>query len=307
MIISASRRTDIPAFYSHWFMNRIRASYCTVPNPFNLKQVSYVSLKPKDVDVIVFWTRNPQPLFQYLTELEARDYLFYFQFTILNNPSSLDSNTPPLTIALRNFKELAQRIGPQRVIWRYDPILFSNVTTAQFHQETYERIAAELKGFTYRSIISLVDLYAKADKRLRELSKEGINLEIYEDHKDPEFDKLMRGIVRSANNNGMEVVSCAEKMNLSAYGIQRGKCVDDVYIKEVFGLNVTGKKDVGQRKACGCVVSRDIGMYDTCLFGCLYCYATRDFGRARTNYAQHQADSPSLVGWYDAQPSESRA
>jgi hypothetical protein len=299
VIISASRRTDIPAFYAEWFMNRIHAGYCTVPNPFNRNQVSYISLKPEHVDVIVFWTRHPRPLFPHLRELDQRGYRYYFQYTLMNNPRQIDPKSPPLESSLQTFHELADRIGPEKVIWRYDPILFSKITDAEFHQKTYRNIAQALRGHTGRSVISIVDIYRKAEKRFRELASQGVEIMDCE----PEaFGNLMSTLVGVAIENDMEIVTCAEELDLQAYGIPPGKCVDDKHIQRIFGLDGTHKKDASQRKACGCVVSKDIGMYDSCLFGCVYCYATSSFERAKVNYGQHKSTSPSLIGWYDAFP-----
>ena len=160
MIVSASRRSDIPAFYAQWFINRIRGGYCTVPNPFNPRQVSRVSLLPEDLDVIVFWTRNPRPLFPYLDELDQRGCRYYFQYTLLGYPAQIDPHSPPRAAAISTFEELAVRIGPQRVIWRYDPLVFSKLTGADYDAENYARLAAALNGATQRSVVSLVDMYA---------------------------------------------------------------------------------------------------------------------------------------------------
>jgi hypothetical protein len=299
MIISASRRTDIPAFYSKWFMNRIRAGYCVVPSPFNPALVSHVSLKPQDVDAIVFWTRNPRPLFPFLRELSEGGYRYYFQYTLMDNPRLLDSKRPPLQSSLKTFCELSDRIGLEKVIWRYDPVVFSTATPADFHKETYRRIARPLQGATRRCVISILDVYRKAQKRFRKLREQGLELIACDDEA---FGDLMRTLVRAGDENGMEVFSCAEEIDLKPFGIQPGKCVDDEYISNVFGINVAHKKDPSQRKACGCVISKDIGIYNTCLFGCQYCYATTSFERAKDNYKKNNPASPSLVGWYDARP-----
>ncbi|MBA7689955.1 hypothetical protein ES703_98474 [subsurface metagenome] len=299
MIISASRRTDIPAFYAEWFMNRIHVGYCTVPNPFNRNQVSYISLKPEDVDVIVFWTRHPRPLFPHLKELDQRGYRYYFQYTLMNNPRQIDPKSPPPESSMQTFHELADRIGPEKVIWRYDPILFSKITDAEFHQKSYRNIAQALRGYTGRSVISIVDIYRKAEKRFRELASQGVEIMDCE----PEaFGNLMSTLVGAAIENDMEIVTCAEEPDLQIYGIRPGKCVDDKHIQRIFGLDGTHKKDPSQRKSCGCVVSKDIGIYDSCLFGCVYCYATSSFERAKVNHGQHEPISPSLIGWHDAFP-----
>lgn len=300
MIISASRRTDIPAFYSEWFINRIRAGYCAVPNPFNRDQVSYVSLKPEHVDVIVFWTRNPRPLLPFLDELDHRGFRYYFQYTIIDNPKEIDPKSPPLATALTTFQQLSQLVGNNRVIWRYDPIIFSQFTGTQFHKGKYHEIAQALEGYTSRSVISVVDIYAKAKKRLRELKEKGIEIVDYQSELNPHLSDLMSNLVETASQHQMEIFSCSERLDLTPYGILPGKCVDDVYIEKTFGLQVAHKKDPSQREECGCVVSKDIGMYDTCLFGCQYCYATQSFERARLNYQEHNSNSPSLVGWYEA-------
>ncbi len=297
VIISASRRTDIPAFYAGWLINRLRAGYCAVPNPFNPNQVSRISLEPEDVDVIVFWTRNPRPLMRHLAELDERGYRYYFQYTILDNPRPIDPHAPIAETSLNTFQELAKRIGPERVIWRYDPIVFSQVTGPEFHQHTYRRIAQALRGYTRRSVISLLDVYHKAEKRLRALAKQGVELV---DCDGETLGDLMRALAQTAAENDMEIVSCAEPIDLQSYGIRPGKCVDDEYIAHVFGLEVAHAKDPSQREACGCVVSRDIGMYESCLFGCQYCYATSSFQRARVNYAGHDPNSPSLLDGHEA-------
>jgi len=292
MIISASRRTDVPAFYSDWFMKRVEAGHCTVPNPFNPAQVTKVSLKPEDVDVIVFWTRNASPLLRHLNELQLKGYRSIFLFTVMNNPRAVDPRCPSLREALAVLKDLSDRIGPERVIWRYDPLVFSNTTAPDFHKKTYETIARELQGYTNRSIMSVVNVYTKTRQRLTALREKGVELTECEGEA---FAELMRFMACTARDNGMALSICAQDRDLTEYGILPGKCIDDHLIEEVFGLEVNHTKDPSQRKACGCVISKDIGMYDTCLYGCAYCYATTSFDKAKENYRKHDPDAPSLI------------
>ena len=295
MIISVSRRTDIPAFYARWFVSRIREGYCTVPNPFNPNQVSRISLKPEDVDIIVFWTRYARPLMPFLNELDDRGYRYYFLYTLMNNPRALEPKSPSHKRSLSTFQALSSRIGMEKIIWRYDPIVFTGITDLSFHKETYHHIAEQLKGYTGRSIISVVDIYRKARRRLKLLEEQGIPiLEPPEEN----LSELMKNISASAAMNGMEIQSCAEEPDLCRHGIAPGKCIDDGLVRRVFGLEVTHLKDPSQRSHCGCVASRDIGMYDTCLFGCVYCYATTRFDRARERHIESDLTSPSLTGFF---------
>lgn len=299
MIISASRRTDLPAFYTPWFMNRVRAGYCGVPNPYNPAQVSYVSLRPDDVDVIAFWSRDPRPMFAHLDELEGRGMRSYFMVSLLNYPPPIDMGSPSLGRSLDTLETLSRRTGPDRVVWRYDPILLSDVTPPEFHLQNFERLAGALSGVTRRVIVSFYTPYAKADGRMQALAGMGARLIEPAGPRQPWFGGLLRGMAEIAQRNGMAIQSCAEKRDLAPYGILPGKCIDDEFIFKVFGLRVADRKDPGQRDACGCVLSRDIGMYDTCLFGCPYCYATTDFALARANRAEHDPASPSLLGWHE--------
>jgi hypothetical protein len=185
------------------------------------------------------------------------------------------------------------------VIWRYDPMVFSTITGPDFHRQAYEQIARALRGRTRRSVVSIMDLYRKTSKRLADLAVHGVEFLPVDPTPGEWFETLMRDLVCTAHDNDMEIVSCAEPLDLEPYGIRPGKCVDDAFIRETFGLDVTRQKDPSQRAACSCVASKDIGMYDACLFGCRYCYATSSFERARENYRAHRPDSPSLLGWYE--------
>lgn len=292
MIISASRRTDIPAFYSLWFMQRIRDGYCTVFNPFNRKQVTKVSLLPNDAEVLVFWTKNPQPLIPYLKELDDRGFRYFFQYTLNGYPPELEPKVPELKDRLETFLKLAELIGPEKIIWRYDPIVLSTITGHDYHQAMFEKIARTLKGSTQRVVISFVDSYRKATFQFKQLAKQGIfieeemNLEALED--------FVRNLVSISKENGLELQSCAEKLDLTSWGVWPGKCIDPQYLKRVFGIDVNLKKDKNQRRECGCVQSKDIGAYETCLHGCRYCYAgTLQVGLR--NHGRHDVDSPSLI------------
>ncbi len=291
MIISASRRTDIPAFYAEWMIRRLREGYCTVPNPLNRNQVSRISLEPDDVEAIVFWTRNPAPLIPYLAELDSRGYRYYFQYTILGYPRQIDPKSPSPRAAIRTCHKLCQIVGPHRIIWRYDPIVFTGITQPEFHTNNFRRLAESLRGQTYRSVISIVDEYRKTERRWKKL--EGTPAAIQPCDK-TQFARLMQDLAASAKANGMDIVSCAEPIDLSPYGIRSGKCVDDELLKEVFRIEATRRKDPTQRDDCGCVVSRDIGMYDSCIFGCQYCYATRSFEQARVHWSEHDPRSSFL-------------
>jgi DNA repair photolyase len=296
-IISVSRRTDIPAFYSEWFINRIREGFCYVPHPiYPQRKLQLVNLRPEDVEIIAFWTRDPLPLMRYLPELDKRGYKYYFQYTIVGYPKIIDPKSPPLQKALKTFQNLSDRIGKEKVVWRYDPILFSNLSPYEWHIKQISDIARQLRGKTERLVISFIDPYRKTTRRL---SKEtGRDFQLSPETFNPEsYKPLAQWIGLEVQRLGMEVVTCAERLDLYEYGIAHGKCIDDALISRILGREIVSRKDPGQRKHCGCVVSKDIGVNCTCVFGCKYCYATQSIAKAQKNFREHDPSAPCLVKW----------
>jgi len=294
MIISASRRTDIPAFYSKWLMNRIRAGYCLVPNPRNLKQVSRVSLHPSDVEAIIFWSKNPAPLLPHLGELDKLGFHYYFQFSLNDYPWALEPNIPSLDDRIATFKDLSRLVGPLRVVWRYDPIIISNRTPFEFHRERFAWIAEELKGVTHRVMVSIVDFYQKTDRRLSQLEKEeGFSFD-RDVLSSAGTTSLLRNLADIARKNNMEIFTCAEEKDYSQTGVTPGMCIDNKLLMKISSSNLQYKKDPSQRDSCLCMISKDIGINDTCLHGCPYCYATVNYSVAQRRYTEHDPDSPIL-------------
>lgn len=292
MIISASRRTDIPAFYSRWLMNRLKGGYVDVVNPFNPNQVRRVDLIPEAVHAIVFWTRNARPILKYLSEIDRAGYRYYFLYTITGYPKELEENLPSPKVAIRTFKELSDSIGPKRVICRYDPIILSSITDRDYHRHNFERIAGALSGYTTRVIISFVDIYRKVRRKLRKLSDEK-KVEWY-DIGSQEGVELAAELKEIAESLGLGIRSCAEEIDLTAAGIIPGKCIDNELLNLLFDLKLPYKKDPHQRKSCLCTRSVDIGAYDTCGYRCIYCYANSSFERGKANLKGMDNDSISL-------------
>ncbi len=311
MIISASRRTDIPACYPIWFMNRLRAGYCMVRNPFNPRQIRRVSLLRQDVDAIVFWTKNIRPFSPSLTEVTSIGHRFMVQFTLNPYPSILEPALPPLDHRIADFKALSQLIGKSRVIWRYDPIIISNQTPFSFHRQAFLALAEQLSGVTERVVVSLVQLYRKTLRGLMELGARGLTPKgirdrkplfvrqrslIFEQHAadSAEMNELLYFLSKTAGSHGLEIVSCASERDLSALRISPGRCIDGELFTSLWGLHGPWKKDPGQRPACGCTVSVDIGATNTCQNGCPYCYATTNHEQARIQFLQHDPDAEIL-------------
>jgi hypothetical protein len=287
MILSASRRTDIPAFFFDWFLNRLKHGFVLVRNPFNSRQVSRISLR-ETVDCIVFWTKNPASAFRKLEELTSYDIPYYFLFTITPYGPQLERYLSPEDERMDLFRKLANTLGKERVIWRYDPILFSRTIDVDFHRRHFARIAKKLQGATNRCMISFLDLYKKCRKNLAGFHIIDATEELM----------LQTGthIGKIARRYGISVQSCAEEVDLSDAGITKGKCIDDFLVSKLVGEEITLPKDSFQRRACGCVESIDIGVYNSCTHGCLYCYANYDLDIAQRNRALHDPSSPLLIG-----------
>jgi len=298
MIISASRRTDIPAFYSDWLRERLRRGFCLVPNPFNPRQVARVSLRPADVDALVLWSKNPRPLLDHLEELVAPGYPCYFQFTLNDYPRWLEPGVPALAERLETFRRLARHLGPERVVWRYDPLVFTSVTTHAYHRQAFRRLVDALAGHSRRVVVSIVDFYRKTERRLGQLAGQGIGVE-RRPRDNPLTWELLEEMRVLAAGRDLEMFSCAD--DLSRAGIPAGACIDAELLGRL-GRQVSARKDPGQRPTCRCAVSRDIGMTDTCRHGCRYCYATRDPALAARRHSQHRPRAPVLwqaspAGW----------
>lgn len=294
MIISASRRTDIPAFYGEWLIRRLRDGFVVIPNPFNMHCFNIQSLSPNEVEAIVFWSKNPLPFFTYLPEIDHLGFNNRYLFHLTINPyhqTVFEPYLPPLLERVKTFSKLADRIGEKRMIWRYDPIIFCKGNLnfdLSFHKKAFFQLAKLLHPYTKKVVISFLDFYKKNQRVFQKLRKQ-CDINIFEpDLK--EIDDLTKNIKEIANCYGLEVFGCCEKKEfleiMRKNLIKPGQCIHfhdiEAALPEVKIPKKLRKKDPGQRVHCGCTISKDIGTYHTCWYRCGYCYAT-DLQRFKKN------------------------
>jgi DNA repair photolyase len=286
MILSVSRRTDIPAFYSEWFYNRVKEGFVYVRNPMNIHQVSKILINPDVVDCIVFWTKNPQAMINRLDEIKHFNY--YFQFTINPYNKSIESFVPKKDNIISTFKTLSDKIGKNRIVWRYDPILMSSEINIDYHIKYFETLANRLSSYTKKCVISFIDNYKKTERNVKAIAARELD--------NNDIQSLSKVLVEISNAYNIEIQSCAEKYDLECIGIKHGKCIDNEMIEQITGFAIETKKDKNQRKECGCIESIDIGEYNTCRHNCLYCYANFNFDEVRKKKEKHISTSPLLIG-----------
>ncbi|MBD5234067.1 MAG: DUF1848 domain-containing protein [Bacteroidales bacterium] len=284
MIISASRATDIPAFYSRWFFDRLKEGYARWRNPYNGKD-SYVSFDK--TRFIVFWSKNPAPIIQSLRLLKERNIGCYFQFTLNDyDAEGLEPYVPPIEQRIETFKLLVDTLGTGSVVWRFDPLILTDRISADDLLRKIENTANQLKGYAEKLVFSFADIstYRKVG---RNLSAAGIN---YREWTESEMFEFAKGL--SDLHLRVELATCAEKIDLSQFGIRHNRCIDPELICRLtpdFQDEINRlKTDKGQRALCGCISSKDIGVYNTCPHGCVYCYANSTPYSARQNYIRHQ-------------------
>lgn len=331
VIISASRSTDIPAFYAQWFINRLKAGYVVWYNPFN-KQKTYVSFKK--CKAIVFWTKNPKPLIPLLHELDQRRIKYYFQFTLNDYVNEgFEPNVPSVEERVETFRELSSKIGKERVIWRFDPLIVTPTISPRDLLIKIWNVGNKLRGLTDKLVFSFVDIngYRKVQNNLvketTQFSKESIeNSELTSE----QMEEIASGLAKCRDrwvSEGWNITlaTCGEQVNLDKYCIEHNRCIDGELMKKIwsddkellyylnygelpeknlFGfeldfnrppLSHQKMKDKGQRKLCGCMISKDIGMYNTCRHLCVYCYANTSKEMVLKNQAKHNDDSESIL------------
>jgi DNA repair photolyase len=305
IIISASRSTDIPTFYSDWFINRWKVGYIKWINPFNSKPI-YVSFK--NTRVVVFWTKNPKPMFKYLDYMTQNIPNFYFQYSLNDyDKENFETKVPKLESRIEVFKELSNKIGKKRVIWRFDPLILTNEINVNELLKRVKNIGDQLKDYTEKLVFSFADIsiYRKVKNNL---NKEQVK---YIEFTEKTMNEFAQGIFEINKNWGLQLGTCTEKIDLEKYNILHNKCIDDDLMIDIFsedkelmdflGVKIeptnlfsNGKviqtkklKDKGQRKECGCIMAKDIGQYNTCPHECNYCYANSSKEIAKKNYQLH--------------------
>lgn len=268
-IISASRRTDIPAFHADWFMSRVEEGFVKWRNPFGGREIE-TSLAPEDVAAIVFWSKNFGPLTPHLPNLAERGYRFLFHFTITGLPSIFEPHVPPTKVTIPIARELARRFGPETVLWRYDPILISDITPADYHKARFAELASELAGSTGRCYFSFPTFYGKVIRSAARLEREtGLRCV---DPPIQEKIELANELADIAESFGIRMFTCCGDYLLSDR-ISKAHCIDAELLSRLYPDRAFALRHKGTREECGCFESTDIGEYDTCGHGCVYCYA----------------------------------
>ncbi len=291
MIISASYTTDIPTFYGEWFMNRLHAGFCKMVNPYG-GQIYTIDLSPAQVDGFVFWTKNIGPFLQHLPAIQELGYPFLIQHSINGYPSALESRVINYAHTLNAMRQLAQAYGPQRLIWRYDPILFTSLTPPAWHRTNFAKLARELAGVTDEVVISFAQIYRKTERNLSEAAQQSAFTWHEHNPDDPGFMESARTLAAElaeiAASYGMQMRVCAQKAFLMPGLIEEASCVDAARLERVAGHPILNNaRQKGNRKECACAASKDIGAYDTCPHGCVYCYAVQRRDQAVERYKAH--------------------
>lgn len=285
MILSVSRRCDIPNYYFEWFLRRMKDGFLYVRNPMNSRQVSKIILNHETVDGICFWTKNPASMLPFIEALD--NWPYYIQWTLNGYGPEIEPGLPDKkTVLIPRFCRLAQIIGSERLVWRYDPIFFSRKYTWDYHLKTFEATAEALKGHTKRVVISFLDMYAKMKKQAEAFGMYVPETEILR--------PFAHALAQIAEKNGMEIFSCAEELELSDEGISRGSCIDRRLMEKIIGAPLKGGTDKAQRGLCRCMESIDVGAYDSCPNQCRYCYANAGCERVLRNFKSYDPAAPVL-------------
>jgi DNA repair photolyase len=284
MIVSASYKTDIPAFYGSWFRNRLAAGYARVANPYGGKPFT-VDLTPEGAEAFVFWTRNAEPFLDTLEALATRRRPFMVQVTVTGYPRSLERSVIDPERAVAQLREMARHFGPRSVVWRYDPVLITDVTPPEFHEESLRRLAAALSGSVDEVVLSFATIYRKTGANLGRLARESSIA--WRDPEPEEKRALLARLAEIAADHGIRPTLCAQPELLSP-GLEPAACIDRARLSDIAGGAIAGREK-GNRPGCLCAESRDIGAYDSCPHGCLYCYAV---GRPETAKRKLRAHDP---------------
>ncbi len=284
MIINTGQRTDIPAFYSEWFMNRIREGYVMVRNPFYPEQVTRYRLDPAVVDVLAFCTKDPGPMIPHLDEISGfRQFWFV---TVTPYGRDIEENVPDKELVIDSFRAVSEKVGSGAMSWRYDPVFISEKYPVEFHIEAFERMAAELEGYTHQAVISFIDLYEKTKRNFPEVRR------VTRD----EEEQLAEAFALSGRKHGMTIRGCYERQELSRFGLDMTGCMTKEILEEAAGTRLDIPKKKWARPECGCVMGNDIGAYNTCAHFCRYCYANYDRKAVMDNMKKHDPASPFLIG-----------
>lgn len=285
MIINTGCRTDIPAFYSKWLINRIREGYVLVRNPYNPNQVTRYNLSSDVVDCLAFCTKNPEPMLKYLDEIDK--YKQYWFVTITPYGKDIEPNVPNKEKVIESFKKLSKHIGVDAIGWRYDPIFIGNNFDVNKHIYYFEKIAKELKNYTHNCTISFLDLYEKVKRNAPEIKLPNQEEQI----------QIAKAFSKIGKENNMVVHSCCEKTYLSQYGLKCNGCMSKEIVEKAIGCNLNppnSRKNL--RESCNCLMGNDIGAYNTCGHLCKYCYANANKGLVIENMKKHNDNSPFLIG-----------
>ena len=290
MIISASYKTDIPTFYGEWFMNRLRAGYCKMVNPYG-GQIYEIPLKTEDVDGFVFWTKNIGPFLKCLPEVRNMGYPFIVQHTITGYPRELESRVMHAAQTVEYMKILAHTYGPQVAVWRYDPIVVSSLTPVDWHKDNFEKLAQSLEGVTDEVVVSFAQIYKKTRRNMNLAAQEaGFSWTQHEEMAgDSEQVRLfILELAHIAHSYHIQLRVCSQERLLTPGLVEEARCIDAGRLERVANRPILEKsKQKGNRKECACFASKDIGEYDTCPHGCVYCYAVQHRELALSRYRDH--------------------
>jgi hypothetical protein len=289
-IISVTRRSDIPAFYKDWFKNRLNAGFAGWENPFG-GQKYLVSLKPQDVTAFVFWSKNYRSFLDVLPDLKQNGFNCLFQYTITGLPREFEVNLVETEDAIDSFKEISSLFSAEQVFWRYDPILTSAQTDKEYHLDRFEYIARQLSGYTRRCFVSYAVFYGKVERNFRAFTKEQ-GIKFYDPYNEQKIE-LANQLADIAAQYGMQVYTCCGDY-LIGEKVKKAHCIDGDLISQLFYSGELKVKSRPTRKECGCSESTDIGKYDTCPHGCIYCYANVNKEKARQMHDNHDPGSPFL-------------
>lgn len=296
LIISASRATDIPAFYTEWFFDRLAKGYTRWRNPFNGKD-SYVSFA--NTRFIVFWSKNPAPLLPRIHEMQKRGIGCYIQYTLNDyEQNALEPNVPNLNFRTDTFKRLVDVLGHGAVVWRFDHLLLTEDITEDILLERVDNIARRLNGYAEKLVFSFADI-ASYKKVGRNLNQAGINYREWDKPAMLSFADKLSGLNASWD---LQLATCSEPISLEHFGIEHNRCIDPELIARLAPNDAVlnnflynARSDNGQRKHCGCILSKDIGAYNTCPHGCAYCYANTTPHSALANYHKRNPNNDSTI------------